>query len=88
MWLIKKFQSSSILRSSVLIAAISLIGRSFGYVEKLLLSYYFGTSYKIDVYTIIISIITTVFIFFRELVEPGFLKILLEALYKNDKKGG
>ena len=64
---------------------ITLLVKIFGYAEKLVLANYFGTSYQVDVYTIVLTIVLSLFFFFREIVEPGFLNVFLDARSKGNE---
>lgn len=66
---------------------VTLLGRLLGYGEKLVLAYKLGTSYEVDVYNVVTGVIMTVFLFFREVVEPGFLNSFLRALGAGDRQG-
>lgn len=83
--MIKILNNKPILKASFAVGLITLSTRLLGYIEKVILAFYFGTGYQVDVYTIIISIVTAVFIFIREVIEPGFLNVFLKRL--NDKDG-
>jgi murein biosynthesis integral membrane protein MurJ len=91
MTMIKKLlhylSSRPILRSSIIVALITLLAKVLGYCEKIVLAFYYGTSYESDVYNTVIAIILSVFIFFREIVEPGFLNVFVKALKSNDERG-
>ncbi|CAA9282985.1 MAG: hypothetical protein AVDCRST_MAG56-4000 [uncultured Cytophagales bacterium] len=78
--LVDKVKQNPIIRSSVGIIAVTMGVKALGYVEKIVLAYYFGTSYQVDVYNLVIAIVLSVFIFFREIVEPGFLTSFLRAI--------
>jgi len=82
----RNIKSNFILRSSIALAFITIAAKFLGYIEKLLLAYYFGTNYQVDVYNIVVAIILSVFIFFRELVEPSFLNIFLKAIKKKNEE--
>jgi murein biosynthesis integral membrane protein MurJ len=58
---------------------ITLLVKVFGYAEKWVLAYYFGTSNKVDVYILVLSIVLSIFFFFREIIEPGFLNVFMET---------
>lgn len=79
MFKVKALFSSDIIKSSSGILLITLLVKVLGYVEKLLLAKYFGTSYQVDVYTVVLSVIISVFIFSREIIEPGFLNTFLNS---------
>lgn len=76
---IKKLVSNNILKSSAGILVITLLVKVFGYAEKLLLAKYFGTSYQVDVYTVVLTIVLSIFFFFREIIEPGYLNVFLDC---------
>jgi murein biosynthesis integral membrane protein MurJ len=82
-----KLAGTPLVRSSLYIGGITVLAKVLGYVEKMVLAYYFGTSYQVDVYTIVVAILLSVFIFTREIVEPGFLQTFLRARHENDEKG-
>ncbi len=85
--LIKKLKDNAILKSSMGLLLVTLFVKIFGYVEKLVLAYFYGTNYQVDVYTIIFTIVISLFFFFREIVEPGFLNVFLQAKNNKDEKG-
>lgn len=85
MWqIIHKIQSNNILKSSAGLLLITLLVKIFGYAEKLILANYFGTSYQVDVYTVVLTIVLSLFFFFREIVEPGFLNVFIDARSKGN----
>lgn len=81
-----KKDANPILRSSILIGLIMMGVKVLGYAEKLILAYYFGTDYRVDVYNIVSAFILSVFVFFREVIEPGFLGSFLKAIRDQDRK--
>jgi putative peptidoglycan lipid II flippase len=86
--MIKKFKylfSNSILKSSFGILFITVLVKALGYTEKLILANYFGTSYQVDAYTLVLTIVLSIFFFFREIIEPGFLNVFLDCR-SNDKE--
>ncbi len=84
--LLYKLRKNGIIKSSIGLLIITLSVKLIGYVEKLILAYYYGTSYQVDVYTTVVTIILSLFIFFREIIQPGFLNVFLEAKSKGDEK--
>lgn len=82
-----KLIQNKILKSSLGLLTITLFVKILGYVEKLVLAKYYGTSYKVDVYTMVVTVVLSIFFFFREIVEPGFLNVFLEAKNKDDESG-
>jgi putative peptidoglycan lipid II flippase len=85
--LFDRIKGNAILKSSAGLLIITLLIKVLGYVEKIILAYYYGTSYQVDVYTVVITIILSLFYFFREIIEPGFLAVFMSARNKDDEKG-
>ena len=84
--LLNKLRKNGVIKSSIGLLIITMSVKLIGYVEKLILAYYYGTSYQVDVYTLIITIVISLFILFREIIEPGFLNVFLEAKSKGDEE--
>jgi putative peptidoglycan lipid II flippase len=82
---IKNLISNNILKSSAGILLITILVKVLGYAEKLLLARYFGTSYQVDVYTVVLTIVLSIFFFFREIIEPGYLNVFLDC--RKNKEG-
>lgn len=76
---LKNLTTNKIFLSSSGLIGITLLVKMFGYVEKLLLANYFGTSYIVDSYTVVLTIVLSLFLFFREIIEPGFLNVFLDV---------
>lgn len=66
-------------RSALAVGLVMLLARIAGYAEKIVLAYYFGTDYRVDIYTLVSTLITSIFVFVRELIEPGFLYTFIKA---------
>jgi murein biosynthesis integral membrane protein MurJ len=77
---------NKILKSSTGLVIITLLVKLLGYVEKLCLAKYYGTSYQVDVYTTILTIVLAFFYFFREVIEPGFLNVFMYLRNSNEKE--
>ncbi len=82
----KTLLSNNILKSSAGILMITMLVKVLGYAEKLILAKYYGTNYQVDAYTLVLSIVLSVFFFFREIIEPGFLNVFLDCKSKNKEK--
>ena len=80
--------SNNILKSSAGILLITMLVKALGYAEKLILANYFGTSYKVDAFTLVLTIVLCIFFFFREIIEPGFLNVFLDCKSKGMEKDG
>jgi murein biosynthesis integral membrane protein MurJ len=75
-----------IVRASLLLSAITVLVKLAGYVEKMLLAYFWGTGYEADAYNAVFAFIFSLFVFFREIIEPGFLNTFLKARYEDGEK--
>jgi murein biosynthesis integral membrane protein MurJ len=88
--MIKKFirllTENAIIRASLLLSAITCIVKIAGYIEKMLLAYYWGTSYEADAYNAVFALVISIFVFFREIVEPGFLNNFLKVKNNTGEK--
>ena len=80
-----QLKTNRILRSSAGLLMITLLVKVLGYAEKLVLANYFGTGYQVDVYTVVLTLVLSLFFFFREIVEPGFLNVFLDAKSKGNE---
>ncbi len=63
---------------------ISALLKVLGYAEKLILAYYYGTGPSVDVFLLVSGIVFSLFVLFRELIEPGFLNIFLKIRHKDE----
>jgi putative peptidoglycan lipid II flippase len=80
-------KDNDILKSSAGLVVITLLVKVFGYVEKMVLANYYGTSYQVDVYIVVLTLVLSIFFFCREIVEPAFLNTFLDARIKGDVSG-
>ncbi|WP_025742484.1 murein biosynthesis integral membrane protein MurJ [Aquimarina pacifica] len=81
-YLTNRIFKNEVLRSSIGLLIITFLVKALGYVEKLILAKYYGTGYEVDVYTVVITLVLSFFYFFREIIEPGFLRVFLTAKEK------
>lgn len=72
-----------IFKSSVIIAGITVFTKLLGYVEKIVVAYYWGTGYQADTYYAVVTIIISVSLLFREITEPGLLNMLVRTRSEN-----
>jgi murein biosynthesis integral membrane protein MurJ len=84
--IIRFVQGNLIVRASLLLSAITVLVKIAGYVEKILLAWYWGTSYEADAYNAVFAFIFSLFVFFREIIEPGFLNTFLKARHESGEK--
>ena len=83
---IRLLKENAIIKASLLLSLITCLVKIAGYVEKMLLAYYWGTSSKADAYNAIFALIFSIFVFFREIVEPGFLNNFLKVKHNTGEK--
>jgi putative peptidoglycan lipid II flippase len=71
----KTLTGETIIRAFAGLLLITILAKIAGYAEKVLLAYYWGTGDEADVYQVIFTLITALFLITRELVEPGYLDL-------------
>ena len=71
---------SGILNSVVIVIALSLLAKIVGYLEKIVLAYYFGIGPEVDAYFLVFGIVFSIFVVMRELIEPGYLVTFISSL--------
>jgi murein biosynthesis integral membrane protein MurJ len=84
--IVRQIRENPIIRASLLLSAITILVKVAGYVEKILLARYWGTSYEADAYNAVFAFIFSLFVFFREIIEPGFLNTFLKARHEYGEK--
>jgi murein biosynthesis integral membrane protein MurJ len=83
---VRLLKENTIIKASLLLSVITCLVKIAGYLEKVLLAYYWGTSYDADAYNAVFALIISIFVFFREIVEPGFLNNFLKVKHETGKK--
>ena len=63
----------AIIQATTIVTVIVLVVKGLGFVEKLLLAYYFGTGPQVDAYLVVFTIIFSAYVVLREVVRPSFL---------------
>jgi putative peptidoglycan lipid II flippase len=71
--------SRRILAATAVVTTITLVVKGLGFVEKLLLAYFFGTGIQVDAYLVAYSIPFSAFIVLQAVVEPVFLPAFLRT---------
>jgi murein biosynthesis integral membrane protein MurJ len=84
--LIRLLKENAIIKASLLLSAMTCLIKIAGYAEKMLLAYYWGTSYEADAYNAVFAFVLSIFVFFREIVEPGFLNNFLKVKHNISEK--
>ena len=67
-------------RATLALAAIALGVKGLGLVEKLVIAHYFGIDERVDAFFVAVSVPIALFLFVREVVEPGFLPLFVQHL--------
>jgi len=76
-----------IVQALAIVTAISLIVKGLGFVEKVLLAYFFGTGIEVDAYLVAYSFPFVAYIFLREVVKPAFLPVFLRTRRVSEVEG-
>jgi putative peptidoglycan lipid II flippase len=84
---IKTPKPLTIIRATTVVTGIVLVVKGLGFVEKLLLAYFFGTGIEVDAYLVAYSIPFSAFIVLREVVKPAFLPTFLRTLRGSEREG-
>ena len=71
--------TKSIIRATTLVTAITLVVKGLGFVEKLLLAYFFGTGIQVDAYLVAYSLVFSAYVVLREVVKASFVPTLMRA---------
>lgn len=80
------FKNNEIIKASLILSLITCLIKLAGYIEKVLLAYYWGTSFDADSYNAIFTFIISILVFFREIIEPGFLNVFLKTKHESGEK--
>ncbi len=83
---VQLLRENVIIRASLALSGITCLVKVAGYIEKMLLAYYWGTSYAADAYNAVFAFIISIFVFFREMVEPGFLNNFLKIKHHHGEE--
>ena len=75
--------TKKIVRATGIVMGIAVAGKVLGFVEKLLIAYFFGTSMEVDAYFVAFSIPVILFILIREIIEPAFLPTFMGVMKKD-----
>ncbi len=77
----------SILQATTLVTGIALVVKGLGFVEKVLLAYFFGTGPEVDAYLVAYSLPFSAYVVLREVVKPAFLPTFLRTRQLSEKDG-
>jgi murein biosynthesis integral membrane protein MurJ len=76
-----------IVQATTVVTAIALVVKGLGFVEKILLAYFFGTGIEVDAYLVAYTIPFSAYIVLRDVVEPAFLPTFLGTLRASSRDG-
>jgi putative peptidoglycan lipid II flippase len=68
-----------ILQATTIVTLITLVVKGLGFVEKILMAYFFGTGYQMDAYLVAYGIPFSAYVVLREVVKPAFLPTFLRT---------
>ena len=76
-----------IIQATTIVTVISLLVKGMGFVEKLLLAYFFGTGMQVDAYLVAYTIPFSAFIVLRDVIAPAFLPTFLHTRRSSEQDG-
>jgi putative peptidoglycan lipid II flippase len=79
--------TKSILRATTMVTAIILVVKGLGFVEKLVLAYFFGTGIEVDAYLVAYSLPFGVFVVLREVVRASLVPTLMRTWRAAERDG-
>ncbi|MFN2219471.1 MAG: murein biosynthesis integral membrane protein MurJ [Anaerolineae bacterium] len=79
--------SKSIIQATTVLTAITLVVKGLGFVEKILLAYFFGTGIEVDAYLIAYSLPFSAFVVLRDVVRASFVPTLMRT-WRNSRREG
>jgi putative peptidoglycan lipid II flippase len=74
-----------IIQATTILTAITLVVKGLGFVEKLLLAYFFGTGAQVDAYLVVYTIPFAAYIVLSEVVRPAFLPIFMRVRRQSEE---
>jgi murein biosynthesis integral membrane protein MurJ len=74
-----------IVQATAVVSGITLVVKGLGFVEKLLLAYFFGTGFQLDAYLVAFSLPFSAYIVLREVVKPAFLPTFLRIRQESEE---
>jgi putative peptidoglycan lipid II flippase len=76
-----------ILQATTIVTLITLVVKGLGFVEKILMAYFFGTGFQLDAYLVAYGIAFSAYIVLREVVKPAFLPTFLRTRRTSERDG-
>lgn len=75
-----------IFNSFFIILFFTLLGKVFGFVEKLVIAYYFGTSWQVDAFFIAVNLSLVTYFLSDEILQPTFLPLFVKFRDNSQQK--
>jgi murein biosynthesis integral membrane protein MurJ len=69
-----------IVRATTTVTAVVLVVKGLGFVEKLLLAYYFGTGIEVDAYLVAYNLPFSAFVVLREVIRASYVPSFMRTL--------
>ncbi|MGD2205362.1 MAG: murein biosynthesis integral membrane protein MurJ [Anaerolineae bacterium] len=76
-----------IVQATTIVTAVIVVVKGLGFVEKILLAYFFGTGIHVDAYLVAYTIPFSAYIVLREVVGPAFLPTFLRTRRASERDG-
>lgn len=76
-----------IIQATTVVTAIALLVKGLGFVEKILLAFFFGTGHEVDAYFVAYAIPFSAYIVLRDVVEPAFLPTFVSTMRASYRDG-
>lgn len=76
-----------IVQATTILTAITLVVKGLGFIEKLLLAYFFGTGAEVDAYLVAYTIPFAAYIVLTEVVRPAFLPVFMRVRSESEENG-
>jgi murein biosynthesis integral membrane protein MurJ len=76
-----------IIRATTVVTVITLAVKGMGFVEKILLAYFFGTSIAVDAYLVAYSLIFSAYVVLRDVLRASFVPTAMRSWYKSQQQG-
>jgi murein biosynthesis integral membrane protein MurJ len=80
-------RSRAIIQATTIVTAIVLVVKGLGFVEKVLLAFFFGTGAQVDAYLVAYSLPFSAFVVLREVVKPAFLPTFVRTRRASEADG-
>jgi putative peptidoglycan lipid II flippase len=79
--------TQQIVRATTTVTAVVLVVKGLGFIEKLLLAYYFGTGIEVDAYLVAYSLPFSAFVVLREVIRASYVPSFMRTIRDSDAAG-